>query len=892
MSGPPLSSLFEPRAVAVIGVSARSDDVGHRLLSNIRESGYGGPLYAVSAERSDVAAVETYPSVSALPQRVDLAVIAVPAENVPDVTQQCGEHGVRFALVLSGGFADTDAQGSYLLRETLASARRSGVRVVGPSCLGIMREAVGLNASFSRGIGRAGGLALVSHSGALCSAVTDWAQERHIGFSTVASLGVAADVSYGEVLDYLAVDANTRAILLYLEGVDHARSFMSGLRAAARIKPVIVVKAGRTERTEPPATSHTGTIVGDDAVFDAALRRAGAVRVSTLSELFSVAELLSHAPRPTGEQLAIITNAGGLGVLAVDRAFALGVSLAPLSAATRKELGTLLPPSATAENPLVIREDATPERYARAVASCLADPTVHGILVLLSPLLLSRPYEVAEALLALERRGKPLLACFMGGAQVQRARQRLAEAQVACFDSPEGAVEAFRHLVQHRRNQTLLVQAPEAAREGAASGSQGARLIIEAALASGRRKLSQLESKAVLRAFGVPIGPALRARTADEALVAAESLGFPVAMKIDSPDIAHKTEVRGVRLDIDSASAVRTVYGELTRQVAELRPDARIDGVLIEPMIERGDGREVIVGVSRDRALGPAIAVGAGGTLVELLGAPAIGLPPLNETLARDMLAQPTLARWLGAHRDQPAVDAGALVRVLTSVSQLVCELAEVQELDINPLLVTRHGALALDARIVVSPVSASSRPYAHLAIAPYPRHLVRTVQLADGTPLTVRPILPEDAELEQDFVRDLSLESRHLRFMHALSQLTPDLLLRFTQLDYDRELALVAIFDDGARTVEVGVARYVGDPDRTGCEFAIVVADAWQKRGVAAQLMGALIAAARSQRYSQMHGDVLAENGKMLRWMSRLGFTIAVHPEDATLRIVTLDLL
>jgi acetyltransferase len=890
MCAHPLRPLFEPNSIAVLGTGP-AGTIGERVFRNLSERGYGGSLYAVDPQRQNIAAARVYPALSALPERVELVVVAVAAGEVPAALRQCGEHGAKIAMVVSD-LADSGEDTRHLLAEAHAVLRQFPLRMVGPNALGVMRSKLQLNASFSHGIGRPGSLAFVSQSAALCSAILDWADLHNVGFSTIASLGTATDVGVGEVLDYLAIDRETRAVLLYVEGVDRARTFMSGLRALARVKPVIVVKAGR--RTPADASiAHVGTITGQDEVFDAALRRAGAVRVASLAQLFSTAELFAHAPRVAGENLAIVTNAAALGVLAVDRIDQLGLQLASLSQDTVSGLAGMVPRHACVgnPNPIDVRHDATPERYAQALKLCLADPGVNAVLVLLSPQLLTDPRGVASAIAEAEHTSRtPVLACFMGGVQVDAARALLAASEVPSFDSPEAAVEAFSYLASHRRTQELLMQAPDAFVSDAFD-IDGARLIIEAALAQGRTTLSQLESKAVLRAFSIPVSPAVAARSADEALVAAQQLGFPVALKIDSPDIVHKTEVNGVRLNVANAGRVRTVYRELTEEVARLKPEARILGVIVEPMFERESGRELIAGVVRDRAFGPAIAVGAGGTWVEVLGRPSIGLPPLNTRLAREMLARSNAARMLGKIRHWPEANHDAIVKVLLRLSDLACELPEVQELDINPLVADPSGVVALDARVTIRTIPASQGKYAHLALAPYPRQLIQHLQLADGTSITVRPIRPEDTQLEQDFVRDLSLESRRFRFLGALSRLSSELMIRFTQLDYDRELALIAVTHVDGRDVEVGVARYIGDSDGVGCEFAIVVADAWQKRGLASLLMRALIGAAREHGFTRMHGDVLADNSRMLSWMSRLGFEITTHPDDATLRLVTLAL-
>lgn len=882
----PLTALFEPNSIAVICASDE-DAAAERVLANLREGGFRGPLYAVHSDREHVGEVRAFSSVAELPQRVELVVIPRAAIATPALLRQCGEQGVKFAMVLASESGAIAPRGSQRPPGAHSRAHSFGLRVVGPECWGLMRKSSHLNASLSQASSRTGKLALISQSGALCSTILDWAEQRKIGFSTVVAIGSDSDVGLGEVFDYLALDPETRAVLLYMEGMDQPRLFMSGLRALARLKPVIAVKAGRqAPRHVDPSQA---AVHGEDRVIDAALRRAGVVRVTTLHQLFSTAELLSRAPRFCGPRLLLVTNASELGVLAADRAGDLGLPLAELSEQTREGLRALLPSEAVTGNPLDLLGDASPERYARALELCLADRGVDGALVMVAPRLKTRSDAVAELIVRRGQTGKPLLACFMGGQQVEAARATLAAGDIPSFESPESAVHAYSQLTARGVQQQLLVQAPYAYTSDEFD-LEGARLIIEAALGQGRRALSQIESKAVLRAFRIPVNPSTRARSADEALVAAQQLGFPVAMKIDSPDIARKTEVDGVRLNLTSAAQVRTVYRELVEAVGRRQPAARIDGVVVEPMLARASARELVARVVRDPALGPAIAFGAGGRLAELLGAPSIGLPPLNPRLARDLLARTNAAKLLDVWGGLPAVKQEALVELLLRLSDLVCELPEVRELEINPLVADETQAIALDARIVVGHVPASRRKYEHLAIAPYPRRLVQHLQLADGTPITLRPIRPEDEQLEQDFVRNLSVETRRFRFMHGLARLTPEMLIRFTQLDYDRELALVAVRsgEDGAEQ-EVGVARFSGDADNRGCEFAIVVADEFQGRGLASHLMRALIGAARERHFTEMYGEVLADNSRMLAWMHRLGFHVGSHPDDATLRMVTL---
>lgn len=877
----PLQPLIEPSSVAVIGVSRDEQGVGRRVFRNIRQGGFQGPIYGLHPSAPELDGVRLYPRASALPGPVDLAVIAVPASAVAAVLDDIAQHGVQAAIVLSAGYGEAGEEGAKRQRELVTKARALGVRILGPNCLGIMRAPIALNASFSRGIGLGGKLALVSQSGAVCSAIVDWAEQRRIGLSTVVSLGAAADVGAGDVLDYLALDASTDAILMYLEGVDRARSFLSGLRAAARNKPVIVVKGGRHEAANRAAASHTGAIVGNDAVFDAALRRTGAVRVATLHELFAAADVLSHSTRASGPRLAVITNAGGLGVLAADRAGDLDVTLAALSDDTRGALARVLPAQAGKGNPVDVLGDAPPERYGAALAACLADAGVDGVIVLLTPQAMTRPDDVASALAEVEGRAeKPVLACFMGGASVERARSLLVERGVACFDSPEAAVEAFATLATFAGNQRNLLQLPSAARAHDEPDFAVGRKVIAAAQSEGRTALSQSEVFAVLSAFGIEHVATERAATLEAALAAAGRIGYPVALKIDSPDVVHKTDIGGVRLGIGDDAELRSAHAELVHRVAQSSPRARIDGVVVQAMLKVPEGRELLVGVSNDKAFGPAIACGAGGTLVELMGGAAIELPPLTTALARNLWQRSKVAPWLAAFRGMRPADVAGLERTLLRVSDMVCELAAIDQLDINPLVVGPDRVVALDARIALKAKPAVER-YAHLAIAPYPRDLDRTVTLADGLTVRLRALRPEDGELEQRFLNGLSFQTKYLRFLHGVGEASPRMLARLTQLDYDRELAIIA---EVAGVGPVGVGRYVADPDPHSCEFAVVVADAEQGRGVGHSIMTALIDAARQAGFEQMRGDVLASNQAMIALMRRLDFMLERDPRDKTL--------
>jgi acetyltransferase len=884
-----LHALFNARSVAVFGASERDDSVAGTLFHNLRQAGYTGEVYPVNPKYETVFGERCYASAGELPAVPELALIATPAPTVVSIMQACGQHGIRHAIVLSAGFREVGEQGMALEDALVAVARQYGIRFIGPNCLGIQRPSIGLNATFSQGVTQAGDLALVSQSGALCTAMLDWAETNGIGFSSVISTGASADLDFGEILDYLAVDTQTKGILLYIEGIRDARRFMSALRATARFKPIVLVKVGRHATGAKAVMSHTGALVGSDAVFDALVRRAGVVRVNTILQLFASARALSTHIRPTGNRLAIVTNGGGPGVMATDLAVDLGVRMAELSPATITALNAVLPANWSRANPLDIIGDATAARYRAAVDACLRDDNVDGVLAMLTPQAMTRPTEAAQAVVDVAKASsKPVLTCWMGEAQVIEGRRLFKQVGIPYFTTPEPAVEVFSFLSAFYENQRLLMQTPGPLSHQADPDVEGARLIIENALAHGRHLLNEVESKALLAAFHIPIAQTLIARDPMEAMLLAQQLGFPVAMKINSPDITHKSDVNGVRLGLSSGQAVRAAFGEMLVDVKRLRPDATLDGIVIEPMVTRPHAREVLLGMTSDPVLGPVIVFGAGGVDVEAFQDRAVTLPPLNHYLARDLIQRTRVATLLGPFRNRPPIDRDALENVLLRLSEMVCELPWLAELDINPLLVDEHGALALDARIVIAPRVPTADRYGHMAIHPYPAHLVTHWQLPSGNDVLIRPIRPEDADLTQGFVRSLSEESKYFRFMDTVSELSPVALAHLTQIDYTREMALLALTEIDSREIELGVARYAINPDGESCEFALVVDDRWQKQGIGHKLMDVLMDVARSKGLKVMEGEVLKTNRSMLKLVDALGFHVEAHPEDDAVRKVS----
>jgi acetyltransferase len=871
-----LRPLLAARSVALVGATEREGALGSIVHRNLAAGGLGGGLYAVNPKHRTLFGAPAYARLSALPRPPDLAVIVTPARTVPRIIEEAGAAGIRAALVLSSGFGEVGPEGRALQEAALKAAKAGGVRMVGPNCLGIMRTDTGLNATFARTPAHPGGLALVSQSGAICGAILDWAHGAQIGFSSVVSLGGAADVDFGEVLDFLLADAATDAILLYVEGIRDARRFVSALRAAARVKPVIALKVGRFASGSRAASSHTGALVGSDSVFDAALRRSGTVRVRTYTQLFAAARALSSGRFPEGERLAIVTNGGGPGVMAADSAAENGVALASLAEATIALLDGKLPPQWSRGNPIDIIGDALPARFRDATAAALADPGVDAVLAMYSPVAITSP-EAAAAAVGDAARGsrKPVLAAWLG--DITASGSRAIESHgIANFYTPENAVEAFSFLCAYGRNQRQLTEVPSAlarAHDAAAPDLAAATAIRERAIAEKRTLLTEHEAKALLAAFGLPVPLSIVASTRDAAVAAAERIGYPAVLKIHSRDITHKTEVGGVRLDLQNADMVASAFDDMLRHVRALRPKARVEGVAVQPMLRFQHSREVLVGVATDAVFGPVISFGSGGVSVEAVRDTAVALPPLNAVLSRELIGRTRVHRLLAAYRDVPAVDFAVLEAILEGVSRMVCALPWLKEMDLNPVLAHPRGAIIADARVVIDPAQpAHAAPhYPHMAIHPYPSELEGTLALRDGTRIPVRPMRPEDAELERRFVAGLSERSRFQRFMQHLPQLPPKMLERFTQLDYDRELALVALDPQSHEFVAVG--RYAPNQDGRTAEFALTVADAWQGKGVGRALLDQVCSAARNAGYEALHGHILEGNHDMIDLTRRLGF-------------------
>jgi acetyltransferase len=869
-----LDALLRPRSVAVVGASEQPGAVGSVVLRNLLAGGFEGPILPVHPKLASVAGVLAYRDVASLPQSVDLAVLCTPAATVPDLVAQLGDAGTRAVVVLAAGLAAPGPGGGATLEaRMLDAARRHGVRVLGPNCLGLGVPGLGLQAHFAHALALPGDLAFVSQSGAVCTVALDWARGNDLGFSHFASLGDGADVDAADLLDWLGTDPGTRAILLYLESIRGARKFLSAARAAARNKPVIAIKAGRAPEGARAAASHTRALAGSDEVCDAALRRAGVVRVARIDELFDAAETLVRARPVRGDRVAVLSNGGGLGVLAADRLTLAGAQLAVLAPETLAALDAALPAAWSRGNPVDIVGDAQGDRYQAALRALLDDSGIDVVLVIHAPTALAPSIEAARAVAAvLQEAGSQgrVLTSWPGRYSVDAARRVLHDAGVATYDTPEDAVAAIARGLAHHRSQVLLRETPAAVQEGAPDLAS-ARAVIEAALAAERSILSEAEAKQVLAAFGVPVVPTQIARDADEAVAIAAAVGFPVAVKLLSPEVTHKSDVGGVALDLADAAAVYAATLAMCDRLRELRPDARCTGFTVQPMARRPGAQELIVGAACDPVFGPFVLFGHGGTAVEVIADRAVGLPPLNTALAREMMSRTRVAKLLGALRGRPPADAAAVATTLVQVAQIVTQLPEVVEIDVNPLLADAHGVLALDARMRVQRVAPGLRDAAdRLAIRPYPRELEEEVALQDGSRVLLRPIRPEDEPAHQDFFRRLTPEDVRFRFFNVLREIPHSQMARYTQIDYDREMAFVAV---DAKGETLGVVRGIFDADFTSAEFAILVRSDQKGRGLGHALLEKLIRHARARGARAVVGQVLPDNRPMLDLAHALGF-------------------
>jgi acetyltransferase len=886
----PLDAIFVPHNVAVIGASERVGSVGRAVLWSLVSSPFGGTVFPVSEKRGSVLGIKAYRKVANIPEQIDLAAIVTPAETVPGIVGECIDAGVRGAIVISAGFKEHGETGKELEHQILEKLRHSSMRLIGPNCLGVMNPLSGLNATFASHIARPGNVAFISQSGALCTAILDWSEKEQVGFSAFVSVGSMLDVGWGDLIDYLGNDPRTHSIVMYMETVGDPRSFLSAAREVSLTKPVIVIKAGRTEAAAHAAASHTGSLTGSDEVLEAAFRRCGVLRVNTIADLFYMAEVLAKQPRPKGPRLAIVTNAGGPGVLAADSIIGNGGQLAELTQGTMDALNGMLPPHWSRSNPVDILGDALPERYAKVADTVIHDPNVDGALAIICPQGMADPTLTAEQLKPFgHSAGKPILACWMGGAEVAAGTDILNRAGIPTFRFPDTAARLFYYMWRYSYNLKALYETPVLPDDAAAGPDRvTAEQIIKKARSAGRMILTEIESKTLLSAYGIPTVPTFEARNEQEALARAEEIGYPVVLKVFSETITHKTDVGGVQLNLLDSEAVRKAYAKIRSSVAEKAGAEHFLGVTVQPMV-KADGYELIIGSSVDAQFGPVLLFGAGGQLVEVFRDRAVSLPPLNTTLARRMMEQTRVFDALRGVRGRKAVDLNALGELLVKFSQLVVEQRWIKEIDINPLLASPDRLQALDARVVLHGPNIQENELPRLAIRPYPRQYVTPWTMKNGDAVTVRPIRPEDEPLLIKLHQALSERSVYLRYFQPLklSQRTAhERLTRICFIDYDREMALVVQHEskDSNREI-IAIGRLSKLRGRDEAELAVLVDDRFQHLGLGTELYRRLIAIAHDERMKLVVSTILAENREMRAICQKLGFELHADLQDGTVR-------
>jgi len=872
-----LDKIFHPHRVAVIGASDKTSSVGYTVLRNLIGSGFQGVVYPVNPKRESVQGVQAYKDIPSLPHAPDLAVICTPAHTAPGIIRECGEAGTRGIVLISAGFREIGAEGKKVEQQVLEEKKRfTGMRILGPNCLGIIVPSIHLNASFAAATPEKGHIGFISQSGALCTSVLDWAIDEGIGFSYFVSVGNMLDVSMGDLIDYFGSATDTRSIILYVESVTEAREFMSAARAFARVKPIVAFKSGRFAKSAQAAASHTGAMAGVDAVYEAAFQRAGIERIFEIEDMFDCAEILARQQPPRGDRVTIITNAGGPGVMTTDALIAREGELAELTPETIEALNACLPPFWSHGNPVDVLGDAPPNRFGKAVEVVLQDANTDAVIVILTPQAMTDPTATATAVAEVAKKAhKPVLAAWMGGAMVGRGVEILGEAGIPTYNSPEKAVRAFMHMVSYGRNLEILHETPRDIPVEFTLDRKRLRGVFDTLLTEGTEILSENVSKAFLEAYEIPVTKPHLARNVDDAIALGKELGYPVVMKIHSPQITHKTDVGGVALNLGSDEALRKAYDKMMERVEERAPDAHVLGVTVQQMVTWPNQFELIIGMKKDPVFGAVIMVGMGGIAAEVFRDRALALPPLNDSLARRMLR--SLKSWplLKGYRGRPGANIDRLIEILMRFSYLVADYPEIKELDVNPLVVTPEDVIALDARVIVDQemVSRTVRPYSHLAIRPYPEEYVTERQLKDGTPVILRPIKPEDEPMWHDLLASCSAESLRSRFSYLFKQTTHEMATRYCFNDYDREIGIVAeVEEDGQRKL-IGVGRLVADMNHESAEYAVIVVDRWHGHGLGSLLTGYSVEVAASWGVKKIVAETSKQNSRMLATFRGHGF-------------------
>ena len=874
-----LDKIFKPDAIGIIGASDKKGSIGHALLQNIQKGGYKGKIFPINTRYPLINGLTAYPSIRDVGQSVDLAVIATPIKTVPQIIGECVRAGVGGAIIISAGGKETGRKGAEIEAEIKKEADNGGLRIIGPNCVGVISSEANLYATFTNRMPLPGKMAFISQSGALVGAILDLSLKKQIGFSHFVSVGSMIDADFGDLIDYLGNDPNVSSIVLYMEGVTNPRKFMSAVRAVSRVKPIIILKSGRSVAGAKAAASHTGSMAGEGAIYDAAFKRAGIVRVDTIEELFDCAELVAKQPVPKGSGLAVVTNAGGPGVMAADALAKFGLEPVSLRPETKKKLDEFLPSFWSRGNPIDILGDATPERYLRAVEVCTSASEINGLVIIFVPQAVSDAADVAETLSKILRgKSYPVFAVWMGGESVEKGREIFSKAGIPTYETPERAIQSFMYMDSYAHNLELLQQTPPKLHRKLEFDKERAAAIVTGALSKKQPFLTEIESKEVLSAYGIPVNRTGLATLAEEAVRMAREIGYPVAMKICSRDIIHKSDANGVQLNLRGEKNVRETFTKLMADAHAYNPEAELTGVTVQSMVDRTD-YELILGSKKDPLFGPVILFGMGGIMTEILKDQAIAFPPLNRLLARRLMESTRVFQLLKGYRNRPSADLGRLEEILIGLSQLVIDFPEIAELDINPLILMGDRPCAVDARIIIRPSEMASP--LHLVISPYPDQYEVTTHTRGGVDIFIRPIKPEDAPLLLEFFNGLSRESVYYRFFSPLKSFPKGMLARFTQLDYDRDMALVAMEQSQAEEKIVGVARLMSKAGGIEPEFAVVVADPWQGKGIGVALMEHLIAIAKERGMTSIWGLVLAENTHMLTLARKLGFAISRVPGE-----------
>jgi len=889
----PLDVFFSPKTVAVIGATENPGTVGRTVLWNLVTSPFGGTVYPVNPKRPSVLGVKAYPSVSDIPESVDLAVIITPPPSIPGLIRECGENGVQGAIVISAGFKEIGPEGAELERQLLVEAQKANIRIIGPNCLGVMSPLSGMNATFATTVARPGSVGFISQSGALCTAVLDWSLKEMVGFSAFISVGSMVDVGWGDLIYYLGNDPKTKSIVIYMESIGNARSFLSAAREVALTKPIIIIKPGRSAAAAKAAASHTGSLTGSDEVLEAAFRRSGVLRVNTIADLFYMAEVLSKQPTPKGPRLTIVTNAGGPGVLATDALIMGGGELSELTPETMEAYNAVLPATWSHNNPVDIIGDASPERYAKALEIAAKDPGSDGMLVILTPQAMTDPTRIAEQLKPLAKQeGKPLLASWMGGVDVAAGEEILNRANIPTFPYPDTAARVFNYMWQYADNLKALYETP-AMPEDSVAWTPDRKLVesvIAKSRAEGRTILTEFESKQVLAAYGIPVAKTIIAESRADAVKAADEIGYPVVLKLYSETITHKTDVGGVQLNLSTAEAVANAFDAIQTSVTAKVGAQHFQGVTVQPMIKLRDAYELIIGSSLDPQFGPVLLFGTGGQLVEVFKDRALGLPPLNTTLARRMMEQTKIYKALKGVRGRKPVDLVALEVLMVRFSALVAEQRWIKEIDINPLLVSPDGLIALDARVVVHGPDVALDQVPRTAIRPYPTRYVVPWTMKDGIEVTIRPIRPEDEPALVHFHETLSERTVYLRYFHLMNleqRIQHERLTRICFIDYDREMALVAERrnPETGESEILGVGRAMKIHGTSEAEVAVVISDQWQGRGLGKELLARLLIVGADEKLTKLTADILPDNRGIMRICEKLGFTLKHSLDDDVVR-------